>query len=171
MEIGFDNWPAPAGADCPAGNLAKGWKAWVFPGEYGYSCLNENKNPVNVHAGQRSQEITFDFIDGEGGIFRRLETTPRWQYTVEAWGIHSPSGTPVELFLGLDPSGGENPSAASVRWFPWREKGEAAWVRTTETLTATGPFLTIFLKGKHGVAVQGGATLFDDVRISVLTQD
>ena len=48
---------------------------------------------------------------------------------------------------------------------PWDETGKDVWVHTQVTVRARGETLTIFLKGYHPFAVQGGATLFDDVRV------
>jgi hypothetical protein len=60
---------------------------------------------------------------------------------------------------------GEDWQAASVTWHPWQETGEDVWVHTEVIVRATGETLTIFLKGRHPLAVQGGATLFDDVSV------
>jgi hypothetical protein len=52
-----------------------------------------------------------------------------------------------------------------VTWYPWSETAEDVWAHTQVVVTATGEGLTLFLKGYHPFAVQGGATLFDDVRV------
>lgn len=136
-----------------------------MPGTPASSCLNENKNLDNVHRGERSQEITFDFIAAEAGLYRSARTIPGHRYQIEAWGKHIRSASPVELWLGVDPMGGENWQAASVTWYPWDETGEDVWVRTRVIVQAGGESLTVFLKGRHPQAMQGGATLFDDVRV------
>jgi hypothetical protein len=118
-----------------------------------------------VKSGERSQEITFDFISAEAGISRQAQTIPGHRYQIEAWGKHVRSASPVELSLGVDLSGGENWRASSVEWYPWDETGEDVWGLTQVTVRATGETLTVFLKGYHPFAVQGGATLFDDVRV------
>jgi hypothetical protein len=118
-----------------------------------------------VHSGQRSQEITFDFISAKAGIYRHAKTIPGHRYRIEAWGKHIRSESPVELSLGVDLTGGEDWQAASVTWHAGQETGEDVWVRTEVTVQATGETLTIFLRGRHPRAVQGGATLFDDVRV------
>ena len=53
----------------------------------------------------------------------------------------------------------------AVVWYPWDEPEEEDRVHTQVTVRATGEALTLYLKGYHPVAVQGGATLFDDVRV------
>jgi hypothetical protein len=118
-----------------------------------------------VHSGQRSQEITFDYISAEAGICRRAETIPAHRYRIEAWGKHVRSASSVELWLGVDLMGGEDWQATSVTWYPWQETGDDVWVHTEVTVRASGEAMTIFLKGHRPVAVQGGATLFDDVHL------
>jgi hypothetical protein len=165
MEAGFVPGFSPLGENCPGWAVAVGWQAFVAPGTPASSCLNENKNPANVKNGQRSQEITFDFIQAEAGIYRQAQTIAGHRYEIEAWGKHVRSESPVVLSLGVDLGGGENWQATSVVWYPWNETGEDVWVRTQVTVRASGEAVTVFLKGYHPFAVQGGATLFDDVRI------
>ena len=165
MEAGFVPGSSPLGEDCPGWAVAVGWQAFVAPGTPASSCLNENKNLDNVHSGERSQEITFDFVSAEAGILKRAQAIPGHRYQIEAWGKHVQSESPVELSLGVDLTGGEDWQAATVTWYPWDERGEDIWVHTQVTVQATGPSLTLFLKGYHQFAAQGGATLFDDVRV------
>ncbi len=165
MEEGFVPGSSPLGEDCGGWAVAAGWNAFVTPGNPASSCLNENKNTANVRSGQRSQELTFDFTATTAGIYRSVSVTPGHRYTISAWGKHIQSASPVELALGIDLSGGQDHQAASVQWFPWREVAENAWVHTEETVIATGPSMTIFLKAHHPQPAQGGATLFDDVRV------
>ena len=76
----------------------------------------------------------------------------------------------MELSLGVNLSGGEAWQAASVVWYPWNETGASIWVHTQVTVRASGASLTIFLKGYHPFAAQGGATLLDDVSVVDLGQ-
>jgi hypothetical protein len=165
MEEGFVPGRSPLGEDCSGWAVATGWSAFVTPGNPASSCLNENKNPANVYRGQRSQELTFDFTATTAGIYRTVSVTPDHRYAISAWGKHIRSASPVELSLGIDLSGGQDHQSASVQWLPWDEVAEDAWVHTEETVTAAGPSMTIFLKAHHPQPAQGGATLFDDVRV------
>ena len=165
MEAGFVPGWSPLGEDCPGWAVAVGWQAFVAPGTPASSCLNENKNIANIRSGERSQELTFDFIQAEAGIYRQAQTIAGHRYRVEAWGKHVRSAVPVELSLGIDLSGGQDWHNPSVTWHPWDGKEEEAWVHTQVIVRAKGSTLTIFLKGYHPAAVQGGATLFDDARI------
>jgi hypothetical protein len=165
MEAGFVPGVSPLGETCPGWAVAVGWQAFVAPGTPASSCLNENKNPVNVYSGERSQEITFDFISAEAGIWRPAQTIPGHRYQIEAWGKHVRSRSPVELSLGVDLGGGQDWQAGTVAWHPWDETEEVVWVHTQVIVKATGESLTLFLKGYHPFATQGGATLFDNVRV------
>ncbi len=165
MEGGFETWQSPFGESCPGGALAIGWKSFVVEGEFGSSCLNENQFPPNNHSGERSQEITLDFIAAEAGIYRAIETLPGHDYSITAWGKHVSSPSPVELSLGADLSGGEDHASPDVLWFPWEQPSSDMWNPVQVTVTATGNRMTIFLKGKHPQPVAGGATMFDDVRV------
>ena len=128
-------------------------------------CVHEYKNVDNTHRGERSQEITFDFISAEAGISKGAQTIPGHRYQIGAWGKHVRSQSPVELLLGVDLAAGEAWQAASVTWHPWDETEEETWVHTQVIVRASGETLTVFLKGYHPFAAQGGATLFDDVRV------
>jgi D-lyxose ketol-isomerase len=165
MEAGFVPGVSPLGEDCPGWSVAVGWEAFLAPGTPASSCFNENKHLANVHSGQRSQELTFDFISAKAGILRRAQTIPGHRYQIEAWGKHVRSQSPVELSLGVDLTGGEDWQAGSITWHPWGETEEEAWVHTQLTVRANGETLTLFLKGYHPFAAQGGATLFDNVRV------
>jgi hypothetical protein len=158
----------PSGFEGRVDRVAEGWKFFRRRGQYGQPTFNENKNPVNVHRGIRSQEIAFESSDGEAGVYRSLSVIPNHRYTISAWGIHYPSPTPIELFLGVDTTGGGDWQAVSVQWFPWNETGEATWLHTQATIRVTGTTMTIFLKAVHRVAAGGGATLFDDVSVTDL---
>ena len=51
-------------------------------------CVYEYKNIDNVYSGERSQEITFDFVSAEAGIYKWAQTIPGHRYQIEAWGKH-----------------------------------------------------------------------------------
>ena len=94
MEAGFLAGSSPLGEECPGWAVAVGWQAFVARGTPASSCLNENKNIDNVYSGERSQEITFDFISAEAGIYKQAQTIPGHRYQIEAWGKHVRSNSP-----------------------------------------------------------------------------
>jgi hypothetical protein len=87
------------------------------------------------------------------------------RYNIVAYGKHDHSLAVVELFLGVDLTGGTVWNAETVQWFPWDNGAEDAWVPTEETVTATGESMTIFIRGVHPLAEQGGKTVIDNVSV------
>lgn len=168
FEAEFIPWANPYGEPCPGAAVASGWTAFVEKGEYGSSCMNENLYQPNVFTGLKSQEITFDFIAANSGVYRTIPTRPGHQYTIATYGKHDHSTTPVQLFLGVDVTGGAIWNAETVEWFPWDGSAEDTWLPTEETVTATGESMTIFIRGFHPLAEQGGKTVVDNVSITDL---
>jgi len=168
FEAEFIPWPNPYGEPCPGAAVASGWTAFVEDGPYGSSCMNENLYQPNVLSGAKSQEITFDFIAANSGVRRTIETRPGHRYSITAFAKHDHSIAPVEMALGIDLTGGTEWTTDTVQWFPWDESAEDAWVTTEETVTATGESMTIFIKGQHPMADQGGKTVIDNVSVTHL---
>jgi hypothetical protein len=168
FEVDFVPWPNPYGEPCPGAAVAAGWTAFVEEGQYGSSCMNENLYRPNVLSGQKSQEITFDFIAANSGIFRTIPTRVGHRYSITAHAKHDRSLSPVAMALGIDLTGGTTWNAETVQWFPWDNGAEDTWVATEETVTTTGKSMTIFIKGFHPLAEQGGKTVIDNVSVTDL---
>ncbi len=168
FEANFVPWPNPHGEPCPGAAVASGWTAFVEKGPYGSSCMNENLYAPNVHSGFKSQEITFDFISANSGILRTIPVKPGHRYSIKAHAKHDRSISPVEMALGVDLTGAKSWTAETVQWFPWGSGAEDEWVETEETVTATGEQMTIFIKGFHPLAEQGGKTVIDNVSVTDL---
>lgn len=170
LEEGFYPWPSPH--EDFAAFVANGWqplsKAYDPAGP---PRLNENKYLPNVHSGERSQEISFDWRSGEAGIFRPVDVVRGHRYVIEAWARYVPSESGLGLYLGIDLGGGEDFQAGSVTWYPWRDMTPNQWVATRETVRATNGRMTIFLRAVHpqgadGGTKPGGNTMFDDVAVT-----
>ncbi|MEM7346020.1 MAG: hypothetical protein AAF485_17410, partial [Chloroflexota bacterium] len=91
FETDFVPWPNPYGEPCPGASVASGWTAFVEEGSYGSSCMNENLYQPNVFSGQKSQEITFDFIAANSGIYRTIPTQIGHRYNIIAYAKHDRS--------------------------------------------------------------------------------
>lgn len=168
FEADFTPWPNPYGEPCPGSSVATGWTAFVEQGQFGSSCMNENLYQPNVFSGRKSQEITFDFIAANSGIFRTIPTKVGHRYAITAYAKHDRSISPVQMFLGVDLTGGITWQAETVQWFPWSSALEDTWLATEETVTASGESMTIFIRGHHPVAEQGGKTVIDNVSVTDL---
>jgi hypothetical protein len=168
FETEYVPWGNPYGEPCPGAAVAGGWTAFVEDGPFGSSCLNENLYRPNVNSGAKSQEITFDFIAANSGVFRTIPVQVGHQYSITAHAKHDRSLAPVQMSLGVDLTGGSDWTADTVTWFPWDSDAEDTWVATEETITATGERMTIFIKGFHPLAEQGGKTVIDNVSVTDL---
>ena len=167
FETEFVLWENPYG-DCSGALVSSGWMAFVQEGEYGSSCMGQNLFPADVQSGGKSQEITFDFIAASSGIYRAIATKPNHRYQIEAYGKHVRSLAPVQLFLGVDTTGGTIWDATTVQWFPWIDPAEDVWTKSEQTVTATGETMTIFIRGFHPQGDQGGKTYIDNVSVTHL---
>lgn len=168
FETDFIPWPNPYGAPCPGARVASGWTAFVENGPYGSSCFNENLYQPNVFSGLKSQEITFDFISANSGLWRTIPTKVGHRYNIMVYAKHDRSKSPIEMALGVDLAGGTDWTAQTIQWTAWDNGAEDTWDATEETVTATSESLTIFIKGFHPMADQGGKTVIDSVSITDL---
>jgi PKD repeat protein len=101
-----------------------------------------------VHSCRRSQRIRFD---GETryGIRQRVGANAGWDYQISAWySIAEQSASTARL--GLDPTGGTDPTAASVIWSEGFDRTEWRQLAVRATVPQAG-FLTIFLEARGGV--------------------
>jgi hypothetical protein len=123
-----------------------------------------------VLSGAKSQEITFDFISANSGIWRTISVKAGHRYKIIAHAKHNRSLSPIQMALGVDLGGGAEWAAATVQWFGWDNQAEDVWAETEETVTATGDKMTIFIKGFHPMADQGGKTVIDNISVTDLGQ-
>lgn len=165
FEAGFAEWRNPHGDACPGSGMANGWTAFTTRDQYGSSCMNQTTWQANVYTGSSAQEITFAYVGNQAGIFKSAPAIPGHRYMVEAFMRKEFSPTPVEVFLGIDVSGGVNWEAGTVQWFPWDEDFDNEWSRTEETITATGESMTVFIRGSHAYPEAGGTLRLDSISI------
>ncbi len=165
MEDGFEVWLNPFGDNCSGSKVAVGWKGFTSRGQYGSSCLYLNEFGPNVFSGRYSQQVTFDFVDAHAGLYRVIDTQPGHTYQVTARIKHVHTLPPMQFHFGVDLSGGTNWEAETVQWTPWSEFRENEWITHTQSFTAKGPQTTLFIKGFHDTASQGGATYIDAVEV------
>ncbi|MEW5961575.1 MAG: hypothetical protein AB1801_27980 [Chloroflexota bacterium] len=166
FEDGFAPWGNPFGDPCPGSGLANGWNAFTTRDQFGSACFNETVWKDNVHSGVSAQEITFAYVGIDAGVYRSAPAIPGHRYTIEAFMRREFSPAKVEIFLGVDLSGGVDWQADSVQWFPWQEDLENAWSRTEATVTASSEAMTVFLKGSHAYPEPGGILRLDSISIT-----
>ena len=165
LEEGFEVWINPFGDNCSGAKVAAGWQGFTSRGQYGSSCFIQNDYAPNVFSGRYSQLVTFDFVDSHAGLYRTFDTQPGHKYQVTAWLRHVHTLPAMQFHFGYDLTGGADWQASTVQWAPWDEFREDEWIRHEETFVAAGPKTTIYLKGFHDTASQGGATYLDAVEV------
>ena len=169
MEDGFYQWPSPY--EGFTAMVANGWAPLIkIYDPQAPPRLNENKYLPNIHSGERSQEVSFDWRSGEIGVWRTTNTVRGHRYTIEAWAKYMPSESGLALYLGIDLHGGGDFQAGTVTWVPWRSMTPNEWIATQETVRAIGNRMTIFLRAAHPLAADGGNkpggnTEFDNVSV------
>jgi hypothetical protein len=143
--------------------LAVGWTAFVEAGAFGSSCFNENLYAPNVFSGLK---VSRDHVRFYCRQLRRCIAHSRLHPgIVIVWWLRPntiEAPAPVQLFLGVEINGATlTGRLRSVVWFPWDDPAEDSWVATEVTVSATADSMTIFIRGYHPLAEQGGKTVVD----------
>ena len=116
-----------------------------------------------VHGGQGSQRIKFEQL-ARSGICQLVGANPGWDYQISAWYVIN-ERTLGTARLGIDPDGGDDPSAPGIVWMAGTERKH--WAQLTVRATATGRAITIFVEAgndKHGPL----DVCFDDVALAAV---
>lgn len=112
-----------------------------------------------------------------GGLYQRVAVSNGSLCQARAWSRVYRSGNPtdsVQNRVGIDPTGGTNPSSASVQWSAvdtqptddystWREL-------VTPTVTCSGGYVTVFLDAKQLNSVGWHINCFDDAQLVYASQ-
>lgn len=100
----------------------------------------------------------------DGSVYQRIRVAKGRDYTFSAWvttwmrendtwkyDVWNDRGRLIHVRLGIDPAGGTNPNAASVRWSP-RSYSHLHYSDLAVTATATADFITVFvsMQGQGG---------------------
>ena len=170
LEDGFTAWSNPYGDDCSGSQIAIGWQGFTSRGQYGSSCFVLNEYGPNVYSGRYSQQITFDFVDTQAGIYRTFDSKPGHTYQALARIRHVRAEPPMQFHFGVEVNGGIDWQSETIQWTPWSQFIVDQWMEHDQTFTATGAKTTIFIRGIHQLATQGGATYIDAIEIIDLGQ-
>jgi hypothetical protein len=109
------------------------------------------------------------------GFYQQFPTTPGAGYECTVWvrTLLTSGGTPGQARLGVDPSGGTDPSAPTVQWTAWTS-GSLSWVQTgfsgASAVLATGSSATLFLHLKQEAMAPWNAVLFDFASVRQVIQ-
>ena len=135
--------------------VADGWWFWVEEGNPAFDVGQDSTDPP-------SQRIWSDGGNFRAGIYQQVSNlTPGATYIAGAnWLPYtSPDGS-IMRQLGLDPTGGTEPNAATVLWGPedWKF---SRFTDLEQTAVATGTSMTIFIRVYNPVS-HGADQIFID---------
>lgn len=169
--------------DCPLGvcgtaQMADGWTPYWLPNsesdrptdampEY-KPATTEHQNPPRVHSGERAQQYFTFFKTHEAGFYQQIAVTPGVNYCFSIWG-HSwssnqdepdQSDSTLEMWIGIDPTGGANWQSDSVVWGPPIQQYNEYALFSIKA-TAQGSQLTVFTKSRPIWAVKHNDVYWD----------
>ncbi len=168
-------------------NVGKGWEYWFQSGpgqEDGHNWRPSYVGEVssylggrNVHSGGHSQKLGNRWAAHNAGLYQRVAVPRGSLVTFSAWTlIWSSSGdnnkvcqTPgnYRVMVGIDPTGGTNWAAGSVRWSA-AQSGCVTWLQSTVQATAEADAVTVFLRGQCDFPVPHNESVWDDACLSVV---
>lgn len=139
-------------------DVARDWSGYVVWGE-----PTLDGEFTTRHSGEWAQKIS-GYATFRSGILRQFSAAPGTQYSLKVYGhLHILGGGAVHV--GVDPTGGTNPSAESVVWFPqYTDLGR--WMEMPASGQALAPTITVFLEG-YSVLDDNTNTYFDDLELQV----
>lgn len=166
--------------------VANGWEYWYQNGpdvEKGYNFRptyrGENVSYLGgtrVHGGSQSQKMGTLYATHNAGLYQRVSVPQGSTVAFSAWAFcwssneedtSSVSGPGnYRLYVGIDPTGGTNWQAASVRWSDPRI-AYLQWVQLAISARAEADAVTVFLRGSCEYPVKHNESCWDDASLSV----
>lgn len=141
------------------------------------ACLRARPgvNTVTAHSGSWFFGNAANWDAKSGGLYQRAVAIVGGDYQAKAYSRIFWTGNPwnsTQSRVGIDPSGGTNPSAASVAWSSVDTQPTSdysVWVQlTTPTVTCTGGVVTIFLDFAQTDPSGWHINCFDDAEIKLV---
>jgi PKD repeat protein len=137
-----------------------------------------------VHSGESSQRIRF-LGQSRAGILQSVGANPNWDYQISVWySLNEQAGGKSELLkevdtaadivppdvtggaarLGIDPTGGTDPSSADIVWTEGYLRPDWSQLSVRATAAAKATAITIFVEGL-GYGRLGADVFFDDAAL------
>lgn len=148
---------------------------WVTFGS-GLTTFSSLNWAIPSHGGSKFAGAISSYATKAGGILQTVSVTPGADYTASAYvfndswqGGDRQNEYPGNSLgrIGIDPTGGQNPSSGSVVWSPWNNAFNR-WGLARVTATAAAQQMTVFLQYSQAVSYEWNKSAFDDV---FLTRD
>jgi hypothetical protein len=148
------------------GEIGEGW--WYFV---------EAGRPAFVHStferkhGNTAQQIWSDGEAFTAAIYQQVNVTPGVAYEAHVgWAVFASTnpdgsrntGPLIERRIGIDPTGGTDPTSGNVLWSPslWEDTKDSSILSVTAV--AQGPVITVFVRA-HNPASHGADQVFFDL--------
>ena len=156
----------------PHGAVATGWTAFV---EFAVQPPAFNSSPETP--AEPAQEIFSGWLPFTAGIFQQVEVTPGVAYVAAVgWAAYASfgeggernSGQFIGRKVGIDPSGGTDPTSPNIVWSPevWDELG-GIFPQLRVSAVAQGGTITVFVRANNPQSHGNDKVWFDAVTLAV----
>ena len=167
--------------------VANGWEAWWQDGPFqedGYNRRPEYKPEDRYrHGGRRirngnyAQKFFTTFATHNAGLWQRVAVPRNAQVTfsayVQVWSSQDPNPDAVtspgnyRVYVGIDPTGGTNWAAPTVRWSEPRIEYNT-WIQLSISARAEADAVTVFLRGQPEFRNRFNDSYWDDACLTVV---
>jgi hypothetical protein len=169
---GFENGFAPFGG---VGELTvpTGWTpVWVQGTQAGILVRPEFKpaGTPQIRTGLGAVAIHSAFATIDGAIYRQFEVPRGSAVAIKTWMMKEATEGGSACQIGIDPTGGIQHTSAAIVWSEWYSQyatdwSAGGWRERVAAATAASNVITVFLRSKADVAVEGTHAHFDDFSI------
>lgn len=169
------------------GWVAPGWTPWYQDGPHQESAQNWRPaygsfdswylGGARVHGGSQSQKFGTQWATHNAGVYQRVSVPRDSQVTFKVWALawSSQGSDPTtvsgpgnyRVYVGIDPTGGQNWAAPSVRWSEPRMEYNN-WMELSISARAEADAVTVFLRGHCEYPVMNNESTWDDACLTVV---
>lgn len=148
-----------------------GWRAWSSCDGVIHSELEAH--PPHVREGRFAARVWQSYNTCAMGFYQQVNVTSGNDYLLTAYGrswstghpvVGSPSEAEIKMWVGIDPHGGANPSAASIVWSDVKAAMDA-YGTFTVVATAHNSVITVVLRSTPDWGLARNDTFWDDLCI------
>lgn len=152
-----------------SGNTPNNWTTWYSEGG-GFGKPEYKRGEGNRAKAGNSASYWSSFFKYDGGFYQTVTVTngQNYRFTVSAQGVTDPTGNNIQFRIGIDPKGGTNATAASVKWSAAKAP-MGAFQDLTLDAVAEGTTITVFLRSSNDNAVQASESFWDNANLIAAT--
>ncbi|MFZ5915550.1 MAG: hypothetical protein ACOYZ7_01280 [Chloroflexota bacterium] len=135
-------------------------------------------SPDPVHGGEKSQQYGTFRRYYKAGLYQQLDgctvggtlrfSAWGWAYATDQQATTSDPSGDMRMRVGIDPSGGADLNAASVRWSSPTANPLDTWMQMSITATVTAPTVTLFVLSEPAQAWLHNTCYWDDAHLEKL---